>query len=185
MDVNVLEFFNTDKALDIFKKFDWNLEKPINQNATIYERSNINQDLIKKWNSMKKKPKVIVFDLDYTLWQFFVGKDIKPPITREQEKNQTIVKDSKGFIMKPFDEVNQILYTLKNHCLDASNNEHLAIASRTSRKDLALETVTKFGWDKYFSSFQAYTKTKTIHMEAILEELKMTNYEDILFFDDE
>lgn len=148
----------------------------------------IDQYLINHWKSMKKRPKIIVFDLDYTLWPYYVDCHATPPIKRT---NQTTtfgylkVIDSTGLQMNGYKDVNKILYTLKNHCLNASKNEYLAIASRSTTRDLALETIEALDWTSYFSSFQIYPKSKTIHMKKILEELNMTSYEDILFFDDE
>ncbi|RNA30363.1 magnesium-dependent phosphatase 1-like [Brachionus plicatilis] len=148
----------------------------------------IDQNLIQHWKSMKKRPKIIVFDLDYTLWPYYVDCHATPPIKRTSQTTTfgTIkVIDSTGLKMNGFKDVNKILYTLKYHCLNESKNEYLAIASRSTTPDLAMETIEALGWTKYFSSFQIYPKTKTNHMRKILEELKMTSYEDILFFDDE
>ncbi|CAF0916559.1 unnamed protein product [Brachionus calyciflorus] len=148
----------------------------------------IDNDLINYWKSMKKKPKIIVFDLDYTLWPYYVDCHASPPIIKTNEKTtygaQKII-DSSGLQMNGFKDVNKILYTLKNYCLNEQNNEYLAIASRSTTRDLALETIEALGWTKYFSSFQIYPSSKTIHMRKIIEELQMNDYESILFFDDE
>lgn len=148
----------------------------------------IDQNLIQLWKSMKKRPKIIVFDLDYTLWPYYVDCHATPPIKRTNQKTTfgaIKVIDSTGLQMNGFKDVNKILFTLKNHCLNESKSEYLAIASRSTTPDLAKETIEALGWTNYFSSFQIYPKTKTNHMKKILEELNMTNYEDILFFDDE
>jgi hypothetical protein len=57
--------------------------------------------------------------------------------------------------------------------------------SRSTTRQLALEIIDSLGWTSYFSSFQIYPRSKDNHMHKIKEELKLDNFGDILFFDDE
>jgi magnesium-dependent phosphatase 1 len=142
--------------------------------------SDIDTELIKRWKGLKKKPNVIVFDLDYTLWPYYVDCHVEPPIRKLNERE---VVDSVGFKMNGFKDINKILKTLKEHCLN--DNQYLAVASRSTTPKLAMEAIEALGWTEYFSSVQIYPKSKTIHMSKIKEDLKFESYDQVLFFDDE
>jgi magnesium-dependent phosphatase 1 len=143
----------------------------------------IDTALIKKWKSLKKKPTVIVFDLDFTLWPYFVDHHVTPPISKKKLNKREVIVDSDGFEMSGFVDVSRILKTLKEKCLGP--DQHLAIASRSTTPELAMETIELHGWKNYFSSFQIYPRNKTEHMKKIKEDLKFDKYQEVLFFDDE
>lgn len=151
-------------------------------NSGQQETDDIDHGLIRHWKSLIKKPKIIVFDLDYTLWPYFVDCHVVPPISIKNNSSTELV-DSQGFLMNGFKDVTRILKTLKHHCLN--KNEHLAIASRSTTHKLAMETIEALGWKDYFSSFQIYPKPKNVHMKEIISDLKFNDYNEILFFDDE
>ena len=73
--------------------------------------------------------------------------------------------------------------TLKENCL--FRNQYLAIASRAHSRELALQALEYFGLKNYFSSFQIYPLSKVEHMNEIKKELKLKDFTQILFFDDE
>jgi len=108
---------------------------------------------------------------------------VTPPITKRKVNNQESVVDSAGFLVRGFDEVTKVLHTLKEHCLD--ENQHLAIASRSTAYDLCMQSIELLNWKQYLSSFQIYDKSKTNHMNVIKKELKFENFEEVLFFDDD
>jgi len=121
--------------------------------------------------------------LDYTLWPYFCDCHVTPPISKRKIDNQDVVVDSAGFLVKGFDEVTKILHTLKEYCLD--ENQHLAIASRSTTHDLCMQSIELLNWKKYFSSFQIYPSSKINHMNEIKKELNFKNFEEVLFFDDD
>lgn len=124
-----------------------------------------------------------MFDLDYTLWPYFVDCHVTPPIIKKKEHHREHVVDSEGFLIRGYDDVTKILKTLKEHCLE--DHQHLAIASRSTTAKLAMESINLLGWEKYFSSFQIYPTNKIRHMNTIKDELKFEKFEDVLFFDDD
>ncbi len=136
------------------------------------------KELIKAWNNLKHRPKIVVFDLDYTLWPYYIDSHVTPPI-KAHENNFV---DSYGDIYKPFKDVTRILRTLKEKCLGEGG--HLAIASRSTTKNLAMQAIEIYGWMPYLSSFQIYPKIKDVHMYAIKKELS-AEFIEMLFFDDE
>lgn len=99
------------------------------------------------------------------------------------ENGDLVLNDSNGNYLRPFQDVTRILTTLKDHCL--KRNQHLAVASRASSRNLALKAIEEFGWTRFFSSIQIYPEVKTIHMKNIITELNIQSYDQILFFDDE
>lgn len=143
-----------------------------------------NHELIKHWKGLKKRPRIIALDLDYTLWPFYVDCHVDPPFTRRRlNEDIEIIVDSNGFDLSGYKEVTTILHTLKNYCFD--DDQHLAVASRSTTEDLAKKLIEELGWTEYFSSFQIYPRNKINHMKQIMEELKFDKYEEVLFFDDE
>jgi magnesium-dependent phosphatase 1 len=140
-------------------------------------------ELIQHWKSLKKKPTIIVFDLDYTLWPYFADCHIEPPISKRRENGKEILVDSTGRDIRGFSDVSKILKTLRDHCLDES--QHIAIASRSTTPKLAMEIIEHLGWKNHISSFQIYPTNKKNHMNKIREELKFEKFEEVLFFDDD
>jgi magnesium-dependent phosphatase 1 len=135
-------------------------------------------DLVYHWRDLKKKPSVIVFDLDHTLWPFYVDTTVKEPFTKVNEA----VFDANNKLLAPFESVTKILKTLKECCFD--DDEKLAIASRSTRQDLAMNLIELFGWTNLIDSFQIYSMPKSNHMHAIKNELKFNSFRQVLFFDD-
>lgn len=147
----------------------------------------IDEELVKFWKSLERRPRVIAVDLDYTLWPYFVDCHVDPPLARRSlSKSLEIVVDSNGFDLSGFADVPRILHTLKHACL-TQPNEHLAVASRSTTERLARKVIDELGWTAYFSSFQIYPTNKINHMKRIRDELNgsFDRYEDVLFFDDD
>lgn len=140
-------------------------------------------ELVKHWRSLKKKPNVIVFDLDYTLWPYYVDCHVEPPLSKRTINGQEALFDSNGMQVTGFSEVTKILKTLKHHCL--SPEQHIAIASRSTTPELAMQVIEHLGWKEFFSSFQIYPLNKVTHMSEIKKDLDFERYEEVLFFDDE
>lgn len=143
------------------------------------------QKLIQHWASLTHKPNVIVFDLDYTLWPYYVDCGPMPPFVKKinEATGEVAVQDRDGDCRPAFEDVTLILRTLREKCLP--KHGHLAIASKSTTEDLARKAISIYGWEKYLSSFQIYHRPKNNHMSAIRDELGFESFEEVLFFDDE
>ena len=157
------------------------LEK-LNMEANLEDKV-YDEDLINHWNSLSNRPKVIVFDLDYTLWPYFIDQHVQPPIDRRIKDSVVEITDKYGNGFKSYKDVNLILRTLKEKCL--GNDGHLAIASKSTTGKLAMQAIEFYGWKEYLSSFQIYYITKSKHMNEIKKELGFESFEEVLFFDDD
>lgn len=142
----------------------------------------IDQGLVSHWQSLKNRPSVIVFDLDYTLWPFFLDKHIKKPISGRSSQHGNELVDKSGVGKSAYRDVTKILRTLKA-CV-AEVGGHLAVASKSPKADNALEAIDVYGWREFFSSFQIYNLSKNHHMNAIKKELDLGSFDSWLFFDD-
>lgn len=76
-------------------------------------------------------PKIVVFDLDYTLWPFWVDTHATPPLKASSAHDH--VKDRLGESYAFYTEVPSILYALRERGI------LVGAASRTSAPDLARE----------------------------------------------
>ncbi|XP_008478311.1 magnesium-dependent phosphatase 1-like isoform X2 [Diaphorina citri] len=123
--------------------------------------------------SVKKFPKMVVFDLDYTLWPLHVH-DLVAPFKKIGQK----VMDAKGTLIKYYRGVPEILRYLKeNKCL-------VAAASRTSEILHAKQILNLINLNQYFSNKEIYPGPKTTHFES-LKKATGIEYKDMVFFDDE
>ncbi|KAI4502741.1 hypothetical protein M0802_001785 [Mischocyttarus mexicanus] len=123
----------------------------------------------------EKKPKIIVFDLDYTLWPFWVDTHVTLPFTKSK-KNEIV--DANGKIVRYYKDVPDILNKL------LVEGYELGIASRTSEIKGAKQLLNLFDWEKYFKYKEIYPNVKTAHFSQI-KKLSNVEYKDMLFFDDE
>jgi magnesium-dependent phosphatase 1 len=142
-----------------------------------------NSSIISYWEALDRKPKVIVLDLDHTLWQFYVDLDTMLPFIKSNEGNGTItVLNPDMTRLNCFQDVRIILNTLVNRCY--TDGEQLAIASRVLNRSRALELLELFKLKPNFSSIQICSVLKCFHMSVIKENLGIEDYSDMLFFDD-
>ena len=142
----------------------------------------LDYDLVYHWRDLVIKPKIIVLDLDHTLWPFYVDTNPVPPFTKHLIGKQLTVTDSTQTQLMGYADIPKILNTLTEYCFN--NGEQIAIASRSRRQDLAMNLIELFNWKKYFNSFQIYSLPKNNHLFAIKNELKCNDFGDMLFFDD-
>lgn len=119
-------------------------------------------------------PKLIVFDLDYTLWPFWVDTHVIAPFKLERGK----IIDAHGQHVKSYPDSTEILQELH------SEGYTLALASRTSYTDEAKDLVKLFGWDRYVTYSEIYPGSKTTHFNKFHAHSKVP-YSEMLFFDDE
>uniref|UniRef100_T1J551 Magnesium-dependent phosphatase 1 n=1 Tax=Strigamia maritima TaxID=126957 RepID=T1J551_STRMM len=118
---------------------------------------------------------LVVFDLDYTLWPFWVDTHVTPPFRKAENK---AVYDAANNLVEYYPEVPNILNLLQ------SKNIQMAVASRTSCIREANELIVLFGWSKYFTFKEIYPGSKVEHFKK-LQEYTGLSYKNMLFFDDE
>ncbi|KAK1274891.1 hypothetical protein QJS04_geneDACA005693 [Acorus gramineus] len=107
-------------------------------------------------------PRLVVFDLDYTLWPFYCE-------CRSKAEMPTLYPHAKG-----------ILYALKDKGID------VAIASRSPTPDIAKAFLKKLGLQSMFVAqeiFSSWTH-KTEHFQRIHRRTGVP-FNSMLFFDDE
>ncbi|KAG9193903.1 magnesium-dependent phosphatase-1 [Alternaria panax] len=131
-------------------------------------------------------PKIVVFDLDYTLWPFWVDTHVTAPL--KPVEGGLKVKDRYGEGFGFYNDVGGILAALKD------KNILIGAASRTCAPDLGREMLKLLkipGANRsssraidYFDHMQIYPGSKTTHFERIHRDSGI-EYEDMLFFDDE
>ncbi|KAJ5905113.1 uncharacterized protein N7473_002029 [Penicillium subrubescens] len=139
-------------------------------------------------------PKLIAFDLDYTLWPFWVDTHVSAPVKARDNNSRVVDRWGESFAFYP--AVSSIIYACKNRSIP------LAIASRTHAPDLArdmlkaLHIIPTFSDNpaannaksiralEYFDFVQIFPSNKTQHFSRIQQTSTVT-YEDMLFFDDE
>ncbi|XP_022188666.1 magnesium-dependent phosphatase 1 isoform X2 [Nilaparvata lugens] len=125
---------------------------------------------------MARIPKLIVFDLDYTLWPFWVDTHVTPPFKKDPKTGNII--DRHGKKIKIYPEVPKMLQHLHD------NNYTLGVASRTGEIEGAKSLLHLLDWDKYFKYKEIYPGDKTTHFSRFKKNTGLP-YEDMLFFDDE
>ncbi|XP_022303491.1 magnesium-dependent phosphatase 1-like [Crassostrea virginica] len=121
------------------------------------------------------RPKLVVFDLDYTLWPFWIDTHYDAPFTK---RSKTDVKDVHGRQVPFYTDVPRILQNLNNDGIK------VGVASRTSCTNEAKELVKCFEWDRYFHYVQIYPGSKTKHFQRIKTDSGI-DFRDMIFFDDE
>ncbi|OAQ65953.1 magnesium-dependent phosphatase-1 family protein [Pochonia chlamydosporia 170] len=140
-------------------------------------------------------PKLIVFDLDYTLWPFWVDTHVLGPL--KPNTTHSLATDRKGEDFAFYTDVPYILQLLPHAVSDANAPIKLGIASRTHAPSIAKDLLrmlhlppTEDGdkprkaVDVFDGGMEIYPGSKVKHIEA-LHKRTGVKYEDILFFDDE
>jgi len=136
-------------------------------------------------------PKLIAFDLDYTLWELWIDAHAVGPLKRDGNALNR-VKDNYGATIGFYRDVPQILHDL------AAGKIHIAACSRTSATDLANEALSLLLMPpsedapqaaprtakSFFNSREIYPGSKIQHFKAINRKTGIP-YEEMLFFDDE
>ena len=122
------------------------------------------------------RPKLIIFDLDHTLWPFGVDRfDYKPPY-RKTANGQIVDKNQQ--VMNCYTDVPTVLRKL------SSDGYDMAVASRTEYPEGANHLINLFDWDKYFKYREIYPGSKITHFGNFQTKSKY-NYNEMIFFDDE
>ncbi|KAK9238267.1 magnesium-dependent phosphatase-1 [Lipomyces kononenkoae] len=126
-------------------------------------------------------PKIVVFDLDYTLWPCWCDTHISPPISRSKTENAIV--DRYGSEMAFYNDVPAIIAHLKQSGIK------VAAASRTCAPDVAKKMLSllHIGGTRaidYFDVLEIYPGSKITHFNFIQKQTGI-EYRDMLFFDDE
>jgi magnesium-dependent phosphatase 1 len=122
-----------------------------------------------------KRPTLIVFELDFTLWPFRVDKSAKSPFSISRKGN---VIDARGRVFMTFPEVPQLLMTLTN------NGYNLAVTSRIEDIPGAYQLLQLFGITQYFQYKEIYPSTKTVHFNQLRAKTGI-KFDHMIFFDDD
>ncbi|XP_070575388.1 magnesium-dependent phosphatase 1-like [Ptychodera flava] len=120
-------------------------------------------------------PALVVFDLDYTLWPFWVDTHYDLPF--KKLSNGKVI-DRRKREMKLHEDVVPILQAIK------AKGIKIAAASRTESPPDAKALLKLYDIDKYFDYKEIYPGKKTTHFKRFQDAMKVP-YEDMLFFDDE
>ncbi|KAL9640233.1 MAG: hypothetical protein Q9164_000420 [Protoblastenia rupestris] len=138
-------------------------------------------------------PGMIVFDLDYTLWPFWVDTHVTPPLKVKDGGAKSVDKWGETFTF--YRDVPLILASSKH----LPNPPLLATASRTYTPDLALTllkqltiptnpslpSTTSFKRAmEFFDHHQIFPGDKKQHFEKLKKQSGL-GFEEMLFFDDE
>ncbi|XP_018580272.1 magnesium-dependent phosphatase 1-like [Anoplophora glabripennis] len=120
-------------------------------------------------------PKLMVFDLDYTLWPFWIDTHVYPPF---KTKSNGQIVDLYESPVTHYPEVPDVLEKLQRE------GYILGVASRTSEIKGALQLIDLFGWDKYFTYKEIFPGQKITHFYNIKKQSGL-NFTEMMFFDDE
>ncbi|KAL9122229.1 MAG: hypothetical protein Q9187_001210, partial [Circinaria calcarea] len=144
-------------------------------------------------------PKIIVFDLDYTLWPFWVDTHVTPPLKPKEGNTKAVDRWGESFAF--YKDIPSILAAAYSASITMS------VASRTQAPDLAQsllkllnipfspsssvqpsgssssKSAHKRAFD-FFSYMQIFPGDKRMHFSKI-QKASGVAYEDMLFFDDE
>ncbi|KAL1780770.1 magnesium-dependent phosphatase 1 [Sigmodon hispidus] len=124
---------------------------------------------------MTPLPRLAVFDLDYTLWPFWVDTHVDPPFHKSSDGT---VRDRMGQDIRLYPEVPQVLDRLQ------SLGVPIAAASRTGEIDGANQLLELFDLVKYFVHREIYPGSKVAHFERLRHKTGVP-FSQMIFFDDE
>ncbi|RPB03946.1 magnesium-dependent phosphatase-1 [Choiromyces venosus 120613-1] len=133
-------------------------------------------------------PKLIIFDLDFTLWPYWIDTHAIPPLRLPPPPPPPPPPPSSP-LPTLLDATNTPLplypatLPLLAHLASASG-VRLAVASRTHTPALALQALDLYNVRQYFDYLEIYPGSKTRHMHR-LREKSGVEFRDMLFFDDE
>lgn len=150
------------------------------RSATSEERSLTPESELEELEEVLKelsKPKVIVFDLDYTLWPFWVDKGINIELPFKQIGEHKVC-DATGREVKSFPDITPLLQRLHNE------GYKIGIASEAFYKDECAKLVRLFGWEEFIDYEEIYPGSKIFHFIKI-KKSSGVEFCDMLYFDDE
>lgn len=121
-------------------------------------------------------PRLIVFDLDFTLWDCDGTwcDCLSPPFTLKAGQ----VLDARRRPVKLYSDVRKIL----DHC--DQQNWDMALASRTEQPEWATALTELLGIAHRFRYSEIYPTSKVVHFSE-LQKASRLHFQQMLFFDDE
>ena len=122
-----------------------------------------------------RKPKIVIFDLDNTLWPYTADTEFEKPFSNNTDGE---VIDAEGAIMELLPDVVKILESLR------VDNVLIAVASKTWSKDQYMTLLELFNIREFFIQFEMFCGHKHIHVGNIVKAQDLA-FEDVLFFDDQ
>eukprot|EP00898_Chlorokybus_atmophyticus_P005131 jgi/Chlat1/5619/Chrsp369S05381 len=120
------------------------------------------------------RPGLVCFDLDYTLWPFWVDTHVDPPFSKDGDG----AVDRHGYKIRLYPDVRKILSKFQAEGIP------MAVASRTSATKEANQLLKLLNLDSYFSHKEIYPGGKTTHLTRI-SKASGVPLNQIVFFDDE
>ncbi|KAJ3698175.1 hypothetical protein LUZ61_001880 [Rhynchospora tenuis] len=122
----------------------------------------VKEEALRIMSVVEVLPRLVVFDLDYTLWPFYCE-------CRSKRETPSLYRDAKG-----------IMYALKDKGID------MAIASRSPTADIANAFLDKLDLKPFFVAIEIFSSWthKTEHFQKIQRRTNIP-YKSMLFFDDE
>ncbi|KAL1915733.1 uncharacterized protein VTP21DRAFT_6492 [Calcarisporiella thermophila] len=142
-----------------------------------------------EFSDLRRLPKLIVFDLDFTLWPLWIDTHISGPPFKIDSKRTACVTSCENEPVQLYKDVPAILHAIKN-----MKDVKIGIASRTHEPLWAkqiLEIMPIPNGENSFCTLQSmidqaeiYPGTKLKHFSRFHDRLKI-DYKDMLFFDDE
>ncbi|KAM3557781.1 hypothetical protein MY1884_004345 [Beauveria asiatica] len=144
-------------------------------------------------------PRLIVFDLDYTLWPYWVDTHVTPPLKANAAHTAAADRHGEDFAFYP--DVPLILQLLPRVAASSSSSSStpikLGVASRTSAVGIARDLLkmlhlpavqgqqkARRAGDAFDAGTEIYPGSKIRHFETLQKRTGIA-YEDMLFFDDE
>ncbi|CAH1269152.1 Hypp4110 [Branchiostoma lanceolatum] len=121
------------------------------------------------------RPELVVFDVDFTLWPFWVDTHVSPPFKKTSDGR---VVDRHNYVIKGYEDVPEILEWMSRQ------GYTMAVASRTDAEQDMRKALKLLDWDKYFTYKEIYPGSKTRHFARFHEQSGIP-YSKMIFFDDE
>ncbi|KAF7329152.1 hypothetical protein MKEN_00175800 [Mycena kentingensis (nom. inval.)] len=137
----------------------------------------------------QRLPKLIAFDLDYTLWDMWIDTHVTPPLRRA--KHGTDVVDRHGTRIEFYPDVGDIIRRLRREgvVVAACSRTHAAQLARQALSLIRIPPTPETDEEEQaavelFDNLQIYPGSKIPHFKALHAATGIA-YEEMLFFDDE